>query len=102
MDTRYPTDEELLKIATWDYNDIPAMMEFVHSLWEFKEFGWQQDGDIYILATGGWSGNESLIGALQDNYMFWSLYWAESTRGGRHTFYRLTLENMEKMKPRDR
>lgn len=96
MEVRYPTEEELDRIAEWPYEDIGGLMEFVYNLWEFKEFGWRQDGEIYILSTGGWSGNESLIYALKENIMFWSFYWESSTRGGRHVFGKLTRENIDK------
>lgn len=76
--------------------DYHGMMAFVHDLWEFVERGWEQDGDIYILITSGWSGNEDLIGAMQENFLFWSFHWESSTRGGKHVFFPLTWENMEK------
>ena len=38
------------------------------------------------MATGGWSGNESIISSLQDNIMFWSMYWESSHRGGLFIF----------------
>lgn len=102
MEPRYPTEEELKRIAEWPMVDYRGLMAFVHELWAFKEFGWTQDGDIYILATGGWSGNESLIGALQDNFLFWTLWWESSTRGGRHVFFPLTFENIDKMAKREK
>ena len=37
------------------------------------------------LATGGWSENEYLISALQEN-IFWTLYWTKSERGGAFYF----------------
>jgi hypothetical protein len=92
----YPTDEQLEKIKTWDYSDIHGLMDYIHGLWEFAERGWSQDGSIYTLITSGWSGNESIIGALQDNAMVWALYWDSSTRGGRHIFMPLTVENITK------
>ena len=97
MEPRYPTEDELERIRKWPCEDFHSLMEFVHELWEFKEFGWTRDGDIYILATGGWSGNEDLIDALQGNLMFWSFYWEQSTRGGKHIFCNLNFENLEKL-----
>lgn len=37
------------------------------------------------LVTGGWSGCESAIGALEDG-LFWFAWWQTSHRGGRHDF----------------
>jgi hypothetical protein len=82
----YPTEEELKRIAEWDYKDLPGMMEFIEDLWEYNYFGWKQEGNEYYLSTAGWSGNESLICAMQDNLMFWSICWERSRRGGHFRF----------------
>lgn len=88
----YPTEEELERIRTWAAGEITELMVFVGGLWYFKEWGWRQLGKIYWLSTGGWSGNEDLIGALQDNQMFWALYWQQSRRGGHYIFAPMTWE----------
>jgi hypothetical protein len=36
--------------------------------------------------TGGWSGNEEIMTALQDNAYFFLLYWQRSKRGGHYYF----------------
>lgn len=41
--------------------------------------------EVY-LATGGWSGNEEMISALQHSF-FWFSYWEMSKRGGAFTFH---------------
>lgn len=84
-DDGYPDDEELQRIADWPYTGIPAMMEFVHGLWSYPNF-WTQEGDNLSISTGGWSGNESLISAMQKNVGFWHLCWESSRRGGHYAF----------------
>jgi len=48
----------------------------------------REDGKAVVLelATGGWSENEEIILAMKMNYVFWSLYWVESSRGGYFKF----------------
>ena len=38
--------------------------------------------------TGGWSGNEDVISALERNSLFFALYWKKSEVGG-HYFFRI-------------
>jgi hypothetical protein len=94
----YPTDEELGIISKWELwtlTDFHTLMAFIKTLWAFDS--WRQFGDIYIIATSGWSGNEDIIGAMQGNQMFWMIYWTESTRGGRYIFSPCSLEAINKM-----
>ena len=88
MDTNgYPDDQELPKIQEWDYKDLLGLMEYVKELWRYADSGyWKRGRKYYRLSTGGWSGNESIIGALQANIMFWSVYWVSSKRGGHYIF----------------
>lgn len=88
MDTAgYPDDQELARIQAWPHDDFRGLMEFVHSLWHNTEWGWTQGRyTSYHLSTGGWSGNESLIGALQLNTMFWLTCWEKSSKGGHYEF----------------
>ena len=84
----YPTTGELKKIKKWDFSNLVGLMEFVKPLWEFADVGyWKQKGRTYWLSTGGWSGNESIVEALQDNTMFWMLCWQYSRRGGHYRFH---------------
>jgi len=43
-------------------------------------------GGWYRLATRGWSGNERIICAMQDNLTFWEIAWMASFRGGLTVF----------------
>ena len=90
MDTDgYPDEQELARIQAWPAEDFRGLMEFVYSLWQYKDlrWGWTQGMEYrYQLSTGGWSGNESIIGALQLNVMFWLMCWVSSRRGGHYEF----------------
>lgn len=81
----YPTDEELETITKWSYKDFPGLMDYVSTLWHWDNY-FKKEGNHYTLVTGGWSGNEALIGALQDNRMFWMNCWELSQRGGLYEF----------------
>jgi hypothetical protein len=92
----YPTDEALDEIKNWHYDKgWISLMEFVKSIWWASDWGWSEEntkdfsnGDeiTYNISTGGWSGNESLISALQENQMFWLAGWYQTRRGGHYIF----------------
>lgn len=97
MEKEYPTEEELEKIKNWKYeDDYEKLAEFICAIWHFEDWaelrGWAVDdlGTKYRelrLATAGWSGNESIIGALEKNTMFMMICWVSSHRGGLHIFH---------------
>lgn len=85
--SEYPSDEELDKIRIWETIDalkFSALMEYIKPLWVYG--WWEQKGNIYYISTGGWSGNEDIVTALQENQLFWMLYWQQSKRGGHYIF----------------
>ena len=83
----YPDDLELARIQAWPREDFRGLMEFIHPLWAYREWGWTQGlEDRYQLSTGGWSGNESIIEALRLNTLFWLQCWVSSRRGGYYEF----------------
>ena len=88
-ENEYPTDAALERIGTWeckDHETATELLKFVRSLWMYPEYFQKFDEHRYSLVTGGWSGNESIIGALQTNPFFWALCWQKSERGGLHEF----------------
>lgn len=98
----YPTDAALDRVRDWKGPPWQPLMEFVRELWWSPEWGFhgpEENFDRldpldrplirYRLSTGGWSGNESLIAAMQANYVFWTLCWWSSRRGGHYVFHML-------------
>jgi len=85
----YPTLEELDTIEEWDFKDFDGLANYIGDLWHHKDWGYSYEGKStkrLQLHTGGWSGNESIIDALQKNGMFWGLTWQKSVRGGHFWF----------------
>jgi len=81
----YPTEGTLEKIRIWPLQNFRALIEFVGELWRYPEY-WEVAGRKIEAHTGGWSGNEEIIGALKGNQMFWSCCWQSSKRGGHYEF----------------
>lgn len=95
----YPTDEALERIKEWGHDekvgDHFALMAFIKTFWWYPDWGWAEDdykdevyGNVrrFRISTGGWSGNESIIGAMHENFVFWSMCWHSSRRGGHWEF----------------
>jgi hypothetical protein len=87
-DDGYPTDEALEKIEKWEINksdDYIKLLDFCRSLWFYPDYC-KKEGKVYTFITIGWSGNESIIGALHNNFLFYINYWYSSERGGKHVY----------------
>ena len=94
----YPTEAALDVIRLWHWDNIKGWFKFIEGLWHFHSWGWKEDDEPhefltdeivhrYYLSTCGWSGNESLIHAMQANEnMLWTLTWVQSRRGGHYIF----------------
>lgn len=96
----YPTEETLEKIRTWEirtWKDVAAAFAFIESLWNYPKYfrrlprrrrSWKGGHlrRIYEISTGGWSGHESIIEAMEENHMLWVLSWDVIRRGGHYTF----------------
>ena len=92
-DHGYPTEELLEFISSWPYQKgFKDLMDIVYDYWSYdypyKFVDFTKDGGywVYEMSTGGWSGNEALIEALQGNHMFWLINWYSSRRGGHYVF----------------
>ena len=83
-DDGYPTDESLEQIKNYKGSHTTLMTEVAHL---FGGYGrCEFDGNHWIVATGGWSGCESVIRAMKENQMFWLICWYMSKRGGYYEF----------------
>lgn len=83
----YPDKSELKTIREWDWHDFVGLMGYIEDVLKYAGYGYFYRGrKYYRLSTGGWSGNESIIAALQENVMFWNCYWESSKRGGHYVF----------------
>ncbi len=96
----YPTEATLAAVREWvisGFAACDALLRFVQRAWNwpdlfvrlaYRKRPWRggQLNRRWLVSTGGWSGNESLIGALEDNTLFWLLCWEKSERGGHYEF----------------
>ena len=94
----YPTEETLERLRTWPITDAAAALDFVAAAWhwpngvsrelrlqEAELLFWKPSDRFLRFATGGWSGNESLIDALKQSQVA-ALTWRLSSAGGLHIF----------------
>ena len=96
-DEGYPTEACLEAISKWHFSDEKGWFNFIRGHWHMASWGWgegEEDHDYkegekvyrYHVSTAGWSGNESIIKAMQANEMMWHLNWVQSRRGGHYIF----------------
>jgi hypothetical protein len=81
----YPSESDLQRIRDWPHDDLLAMIDFIAGIWHWEDY-FKRGVDIVITHTGGWSGNEDIISAMEDNKVFWCMCWQSSERGGKHVF----------------
>ena len=88
-----PTGKSLGRVMNWPADDFAGLALFVTGhLWQ-RDYGKYGNSmcdsgklDTLILTTGGWSGNEAIIAAMEKNVVWWMNYWAESKLGGWYLF----------------
>jgi hypothetical protein len=100
VENDYPTEAALKRIRKWDPMDAAGALDFVASIWNWPEFGVSsvlrpeeaavvgaEGGERYLrLATGGWSGNEDIVGALRANRILSAFTWKLTASGGLHIY----------------
>jgi len=102
-DDGYPTENALEAIEKWHWDDARGWFKFIEELWHLHSWGWKektekhdyQDKIVlrYYISTAGWSGNESIIRAMQKNDWMWHLNWVQSRRGGHYIFELKEFDN---------
>ena len=82
----YPTNESLEQIAKYkgSFRELMKDVAILFNVYGRCEYNAQLD--TWEVVTGGWSGCESVIGALKENQMFWLTCWQLSKRGGYYEF----------------
>jgi hypothetical protein len=97
-DDGYPSDAALEIIQIWPFDkDNREWFDFIKSIWHLRSWGWHEGEEKheyeddkkvyrYNISTAGWSGNESIIRAMESNSMMWHLHWVQSRRGGHYIF----------------
>ena len=98
MNHQYPTNKELKEISNWDIikRGVTDLLDYIEELWWCDNTGFLLKGKRKLrleLHTWGWSGNESVINALQKT-MFWFLCWQKSIRGG-HYYFKIDLKSFK-------
>ena len=81
----YPTDNVLFKISRYDVGkDVDGFLALIKSLWSYPDRFCLKDNEL-DLSTGGWSGNESVIKAMRENFFFYIAH-TQWKRGGHYWF----------------
>lgn len=86
----YPSEQTLKQITDWPHEDFTGLIDFISPY--FSRYGriWERTDstqpNVLKMATGGWSGNEDIIEAMQENHMLWSTKGLSSNSGGLFTF----------------
>lgn len=78
----YPTEETELAIKTWDFRDVDGWLAYIREAWNHHYGRIWEENKLLKMATGGWSGNESITHAMRENYVLWAMLWDSSHRGG--------------------
>lgn len=87
----YPTEESLKAIEDWDViGDGIGMFDAIARIWQYGSWGWREREDRdgsrhYEVSTGGWSGNEEILQALEKNFAM-SFFMESHKRGGHYHF----------------
>ena len=87
----YPDKKSLKEIEKWDIIEqgVQGLLDLVEENTNVPDWSFSITGKKVLhfeYHTGGWSGNEDVISALERNPLFFALYWKKSVRGGNYYF----------------
>lgn len=87
---RHPDEEtleEIKNIYPINKENLNKLIYILQENWHWKDYIiYDKEKGCLQLHTGGWSGNEEIIIALEQNYIFWMWCWYKSKRGGHYWF----------------
>lgn len=81
----YPTDFDLQRISAWPFNDPLGWVDFACFIWHWPDWGIHRTQRRVYMSTGGWSGNEEIVGAMRANVL-WKVGFVSCRRGGHYIF----------------
>ena len=84
----YPDERTIELIGQWRIeDDYEKMLTFLTPIMSgYGRCEKREIDNVWEVVTGGWSGNEEIISAMQSNLAFWGIYWQLSKRGGYYEF----------------
>lgn len=86
-DDGYPSEQELNRIRAWPYNDLVGWFDYIKPRWNWAATKFVDNNPgLWVLYTGGWSGNEDIIRAMQANVVLWQICWYSNYKGGKYVF----------------
>lgn len=81
----YPDDAELQALQSWDIVDFRGLADFLIERWIYPNYiSLNKKGDTLTVSTGGWSGHEELIDAI--NPLWYGCHFYSLKRGGHYKF----------------
>lgn len=94
--SEYPDEQVLEHMRNYDLlrGDMGQFLELIRENWWSADWGYKLTGKRVLrleLHTGGWSGNEEVISALQRNFIFWAMCWRKTEAGG-HYYFRIEVK----------
>jgi hypothetical protein len=77
----YPSDDTIEAIEKWPVNDFVNCLKFAEKAYQRGYGVWNRKNGWLKIATGGWSGNESIVYALKTQ-VYWKFLFLAQTSGG--------------------
>lgn len=79
----YPEPEDLDALSFWPMAKAAEWVDTARRIWWAGDTLTRRTSRRLYLSTGGWSGNEDIVGAMRSSPL-WSMCWLSSHRGGHH------------------